>query len=148
MNAERRICLASGVVRGRGIGRVLAGLVCLLVGMGVATEVNGQVEVNSSYSTEGARPNEEVTLTLSLVEKADLHYFGLMIEFDPESAEYLELNAVGITGGGAEIGGMFGERHLAVAVSRTDSTPIFESGDFMEVTFRLKSKADPGSLTF
>ncbi|MEX2584907.1 MAG: T9SS type A sorting domain-containing protein, partial [Balneolaceae bacterium] len=88
------------------------------------------------------------TLTLSLGEEADLHYFSTIIEYDNDLLEYLTTENIGITDPGLHIDGHVATGKVGVGVSRADSTPISEAGDFMEVTFRLKSKADPGSLTF
>lgn len=107
-------------------------------------------EVVTELSSPGSQPNEEFTLTLAIEEPADLYYYGMEVDFDPEQFEFLSLQNTGLTEGGINIDGEISANRIGVSVSRTDGEAISGNGAFMELAFRVRptAAAGPFELTF
>lgn len=114
-----------------------------------AVESYGQgVIVSGHLSSQNLLPNEIFTMQMSIDEPTDLYYFGMEVEYDPESVEFISLENAGITGGGIHTSGKVSHNRIGVAVSRTDTVPVTDSGVFMELTFSVKPMAETGISEF
>lgn len=113
------------------------------------TELNAQpIEVNTNFSVDGGQPNGVFTLTLSVDEPVDFYYYGMELVFDSQRFEYLSIQQTGLTADGVSVDGVISHNRIGVSVTRTDGQEISDSGDFMELTFRVRSLADAGPGTF
>jgi len=114
-----------------------------------AVESYGQASVVSGHLSSGNMlPNEIFILEMSIDEPSDLYYFGMEVEYDSESIEFVSLENVGLTGGGINTGGTISHNRIGVAVSRTDNAAVSGSGAFMELTFSVKPLAETGISEF
>src|SRR5690625_4501022 len=102
--------------------------------------------VTARLSSDDVAPNELLTVTLSIDDPVDLYYFSTLVMFDPDQLEYISLENTGITDGGVKIDGMLNNSIIAMAVSRTDTVENIQSGDFMRITFRVRSMADTAAI--
>ena len=93
-------------------------------------------------------PNEEFNLIVSIDEPIDFYYFSAEVEYDAENFNFLSIETTGLTDGGIKADGEVGNSRIGVSVSRTDTEPISDSGNFLVITFRVNEKADAGEFEF
>lgn len=93
-------------------------------------------------------PNEEFNLIVSVDEPIDFYYFSAEVEYDAENFNFLSIQTAGLTVDGIKAYGEVGNSRIGVSVSRTDTEPISDSGNFLVITFRVNEKADAGEFEF
>ncbi|MEX1211365.1 MAG: T9SS type A sorting domain-containing protein [Balneolaceae bacterium] len=99
------------------------------------------LEISSRFSSSELSPNDEVTLTLSLEDAGDLHFFSGVLGFDSDVVEVIDFKNIGLTDPGIHFDGALNSDQLGFAVSRAGSDPINKTGDFLSATFRVKPLA-------
>jgi hypothetical protein len=68
--------------------------------------------------------------------------------YDPQRFEYLSIQNIGLTADGLSVDGIISVNRIGVSVTRTDGQEINNSGDFMELTFRVSPLAEAGHGDF
>jgi hypothetical protein len=123
-------------------------LVSVVALIWAAEGVSQPVDIQAELSVSGVQPNQEVTVTLAISDPADLYYFSMEVEFDPQRFEYLAVINTGSLSDGLQVDGEISSGRVGVSVSRTDGSAIEVSGEFMELVFRSNSLAAAGTSEF
>ena len=123
-------------------------LVSVVALIWAAEGVSQPVEIQAELSASGVQPNQELSVTLSISEPADLYYFSTEVEFDPQQFEYLAVINTGSLSDGLQVDGEISSGRVGVSVTRTDGSAIEVSGGFMELVFRSNSLAAAGTSDF
>jgi hypothetical protein len=113
-----------------------------------AEGISQPVNIQAELSVSGVQPNQEITVTLSISEPADLYYYSTEVEFDAQRFQFLSVINTGFLSDGIQVDGEISSGRIGVSVSRTDGSAIEESGEFMELVFRSNSLAAAGTSEF
>ncbi|PKD44739.1 T9SS type A sorting domain-containing protein [Rhodohalobacter barkolensis] len=106
------------------------------------------VTLNSDLSSEVLLPEDELVLTISVNDAADVFFFSVEVEFDENVLEFQSIENVGLTSGGLKIAELLDSGLLGSSVSRTSPLSTISAGDIMQLTFSVKTKTTVGNHTF
>jgi len=115
----------------------------------VSTAVYAQTPAISAVpSANNLKPDETVTITLSVDTPVDAFFFSLETVFDPEVFEFTGESTAGLTSGGLSVSGLLSTERAGASVTRTTPLGTPAAGELMILTFRVRQTAPVGSSMF
>ncbi|MEX2602204.1 MAG: T9SS type A sorting domain-containing protein [Balneolaceae bacterium] len=105
-------------------------------------------DINLTLLPESVAPQDMVTLRFSLPEATDVYYFGVEVGYDDTRLEFLGSDPGSLMSQGIHLSGQLVGSRIGASVSRTADPEADESGDLLDLYYRVKERAEPGDASF
>ncbi len=128
----------------KGIIPIVCRIIFLLLAIAVNRSAAGQIQVSAVLSDSQPAAGEIINVTLSVEDAIDFFSASAEISFDHDMLEFTGVTAVGLSEGGLVFAGELDAGKTGASVTRKEPLPGDAAGDFMVLSFRVKTYAFAG----